>query len=76
MLLSVLTFIAIFLGGISFAGIVEAWSRGARKSASPSVSLNSHVSLWSLVLFLFFPTVSAPLVGDRFTRRSRAHAFK
>ena len=59
MLLSLLTFIVILIGSISFAGIIEAWSRKKQKSASHSVFLNKQISLWSLVLFLFFPTLSA-----------------
>ena len=60
MLLSLLTFIAVLIGGISFAGLIEAWGRDNRKSAQPSIFPNRQVSLWSLILFLFFPTVSAP----------------
>ena len=59
MLLSLLTFIVILIGGISFAGMIAAWSREEQKSAPPSVFLHRGISLWSLVLFLFFPTVSA-----------------
>lgn len=60
MLVYLLTFIAVLIGGISFAGIIEAWGRNARESAQPSISLNRQFSLGSLVLFLFFPTVSSP----------------
>jgi len=60
MLLSLLTFIAVLIGGISFTSMLWAWSGRARESALPSVVLNQQVSLWSLVLFLFFPMVSAP----------------
>lgn len=59
MLLSLLTFIAVLIGGILFASIIEAWGRKARESAQPSVFPNKQVSLLSLVLFLFFPTVSS-----------------
>ena len=58
MLLPLLTFIAVLIGGISFASIIEAWNRDLRESAPPPVFLNRQVSLWSLVLFLFFPWCS------------------
>lgn len=60
MLVPLLIFIAVLIGVISFTGIIEAWNRDFRESAPPSVFLNRQLSLLSLVLFLFFPTVSAP----------------
>jgi Trk-type K+ transport system membrane component len=50
-----LTLIVIFIGGISFAGMVEAWNRAAWEPNYPSVSPKRSFSLWSLILFLFFP---------------------
>lgn len=59
MLLSLLTFIALLISGISFAGIIEAWGRDNRESAQPFVLPNRQVTLVSLILFFFFPTISA-----------------
>ena len=60
MLLSLLTITAILIGGISFAATLSGWGYNSQKSTQPSVFPNRQVSLWSLILFLFFPTVSAP----------------
>jgi len=60
MLLPLLILIAVLIGGISFAGIISGWSRDERESAPPSAFLNRQVSLWSLVLFIFFPTLNTP----------------
>lgn len=60
MLVTLCIFIGVLIGVISNAFITEAWNRDFRESAPPSVFLNRQVSLWSLVLFLFFPTVSVP----------------
>lgn len=73
MLLPLLTFIAVLIGGISFASIISAWNRDFRESAPPPVLLNRQVSLWSLVLFLFFPTVSAPFKPKAIANESSRH---
>jgi hypothetical protein len=73
MLLPLLTFIAVLIGGISFASIIAAWNRDFRESAPPPVLLNRQVSLWSLVLFLFFPTVSAPSKPNQIANESTRH---
>lgn len=63
MLLSLLTVAAILIGGWTFTATISAWSRDLRKSAKPSVFPKRQVSLWSLILFIFFPsfnTLSLP----------------
>ena len=60
MLLSLLIITAILIGGISSAATISAWSRGSKESIQPSVFPNRQVSLLSLILLLFFPTVSTP----------------
>lgn len=60
MLLPVLTITAILIGCISFVVIPVTRSDKSRKSVQPSISPHQQVSLYSLVLFLFFPTRSVP----------------
>ena len=60
MLLFLLTISAILIGGISFAATLSGWGYNSQKLTQPSIFPNRQVSLWSLILFLFFPTVNAP----------------
>ena len=78
MLLALLTIIAVLIGGWTFAAMISSWGGDLRKSAQPPVFPNRQVSLWSLILFLFFPTVSAPSsskhlarIGDTRQRRQK-----
>ena len=59
-MLSLLTIIAILIGGISFAATISAWGYEAQESIQSSVFPTRQVSLLSLIFFLFFPTVSTP----------------
>jgi hypothetical protein len=73
MLLPLLIFIAVFISGISFAGIITAGNRPARKSNHFSVLPNRPLSLWSFILFLFFPPVNEFSMPKQLTSRSRRH---
>ena len=57
-MLSLLTIIAILIGGISFAATISAWGYKTQESIQPSVFPNRQVSLLSLIFFLFFPMAS------------------
>ena len=59
-MLSLLTIIAILIGGISFAATISAWGYETQESIQPSVLPNRQVSLLALIFFLFFPIASTP----------------
>ena len=58
MSLLLLTFITVFIGGISFFSTSNASRRTAWEPNYPSVFPKQSFSLWSLVLFLFFPKLN------------------
>ena len=67
MLLPWLALIAAFIGGISFANTLAAWRRKPQRSHHFSISPKQPFSLWSLILFLFFPTASVS-TSQHFTK--------
>ena len=54
MLLPLLAVVALLIGVLSFTAIVTAQMAQPKRHVQPSLP-NQQVSLWSLVLFLFFP---------------------
>lgn len=58
MSLLLLTFITVFIGGISFFSTSNASRRTAWKSNYLSVFPKRSFSLWSLILFLLFPKLN------------------
>lgn len=60
MLFPVLIIIALLIGAFSLATMIASSEGTTRKTAQPLVFLNERFSLWSLVLFLFCPTLSSP----------------
>lgn len=67
MLLPWLALIAAFIGGISFANTISAWKRKVSRSHRFSIFPKQPFSLWSLILFLFFPPASIS-TSEHFTR--------
>lgn len=72
MLLPLLTFTAILIGGWTLAAIVSVWGSGYQETTQPSVLIGKRVSLWSLILFLFFPTASTPFIPKHLAEK-RVH---
>lgn len=64
MVLSVLTFAAILVGGWVFTAIKGTF-RDARPVARPSRLLDTKVSLWSLICFFFLPKFNTPPSSTR-----------
>lgn len=62
MLLPLLTFTAILLGGWTLAAIVSVWGGGYQKTTKPSAHMHKRVTLWALILFLFFPSASTSFI--------------
>ena len=54
MLLPLLVVITLLIGVFSFTAVINAQMGQQRRPVQPSLP-NQQVSLWSLVLFLFFP---------------------
>lgn len=69
MLLPLLTFTAILVGSWTFAAIVSDWGSGYQETTQPSVLMHKRVSLWSLILFLFFPTASTSFTPKHFAEK-------
>ncbi len=55
MLLPIAIIAAVLIGSWIFSAIIETGVRKAKVSTHPS-SADSQFSLWSLIIFLFFPT--------------------
>lgn len=64
MLLPLLTVTAVLIGSWTFAAIIDTWVRNTRLSAQLSIFPNKKVSLYSLILFLFFPMANTPLSSE------------
>lgn len=62
MLLQLLTVAAMLIGGWVFAAILSgsSGSNTAKKPNRLSLSPDNGLSLWSLILLLFFPSANAP----------------
>ncbi len=65
MLVRLLTVTAVFIGGCILAAIIEAWKHETEERTQPTVLSNRQVSLWSLILCLFFPSLLTPIVAKR-----------
>lgn len=71
MLLPLLTFTAILIGWI--AAVVSVWGSDYQKTSKSSVLTNKRVTLWSLILFLFFPTKHFAGTSIRYVSSPRMH---